>query len=266
MGATSPHSWHHSDTMTRVTSTKFLKHFFKIKGHLDYHTVHVPITGGMSECVCGSGGERYIHSYENRLELDDLVSKYSHESVVDESPFPRSLQHVVEIVLEAAVARVPAAALPVVGERLPQQAEPRAQLPLHSHRTCTGPSLRRAAHRPPPGLHIVQEVFLHAASRWALLPEPRAPVAISGVPPQHGITSAGRWKPGRHSHVARRSLADGSLAAQTFSMNASQKGNQWVKIWMSNLLSSCHAAAVLRATFPFGHFDHLRKGLASVGL
>lgn len=105
------------------------------------------------------------------LESGTKKSKYSHKSVVDESPLPGSLQHVVEVILEPPVARVPAAALRAVGQRLPQQAEPGALLPLRCRRTCSGgrqetvPDSHRVVHGPPPRLHIPQRVFLHPASR-----------------------------------------------------------------------------------------------------
>lgn len=151
--------------------------------------------------------------------------KYSHKSVVDESPLPRSLQHVVEVILEPPVACVPAAALCAVGQRLPQQTEPGALLPLRSHRTCSGgrqetvPDSHRVIHRPPPGLHIFQWVVLHPASRWGLQPEPGASTLVAGVTSRHGITSAVRWETGRHSHVAKRPFARGCLATLSFTVD-----------------------------------------------
>lgn len=53
------------------------------------------------------------------LQLSKVDFVYSHKRVVDESPLPRSLQHVVQAVLQPAVARVPAAALRAVRQRLP---------------------------------------------------------------------------------------------------------------------------------------------------
>lgn len=168
-----------------------------------------------------------------------LKKGYSHKGVVDESPLPWSLQHVVEVVLEAAVPRVPAAALRAVGQRLPQQAEPSALLPVHPQRTCSGgrqdtvPDAHRVIHGRPAGLHIFQRVFLPPASRWGLKPQPRAAALIAAVTSRHGITSAGRWKPGRHSHVAKYSFVGGYLITLTCSQ-IRENNNWWVKcdlIW-----------------------------------
>lgn len=167
------------------------------------------------------------------LLYNDWKCKYSHKSVVDESPFPWSLQHVVEVILEPPVPRVPAAALRAVGQRLPQQAEPGALLPLRSHRTCCGgrqetvPNSHRVIHRPLPRLHIFQCVVLHPASRWGLQPEPGAAALVAGVTSRHGITSAVRWQTGRHSHVAKRSFARGSLATLTFTIHSIKQSSGW---------------------------------------
>lgn len=61
--------------------------------------------------------------------------------MVDERPCPRSLQHVVQVVLEAPIAHVSSAALRAVYERLPEQAEPGSLLPpqaLGPSSTCCG--------------------------------------------------------------------------------------------------------------------------------
>lgn len=60
------------------------------------------------------------------------LSLYLHKRVVDKRPLPRSLQDVVEVILEPPVPRVPATALRAVCQRLPQQAEPGALLPLRT--------------------------------------------------------------------------------------------------------------------------------------
>lgn len=64
-----------------------------------------------------------------------------HKRMVDERPCPRSLQHVVQVVLEAPIAHVSSAALRAVYERLPEQAEPGSLLPpqaLGPSSTCRG--------------------------------------------------------------------------------------------------------------------------------
>lgn len=61
--------------------------------------------------------------------------------MVDERPGSRSLQHVVQVVLEPPVAHVSPAALCAVDERLPEQAEPGSLLPpqaLGPGSTCCG--------------------------------------------------------------------------------------------------------------------------------
>lgn len=66
-----------------------------------------------------------------------------HERVVDERPGSRSLQHVVQVVLEPPVAHVSPAALRAVDERFAQQAEPGSLLPpetLGADSTCCGRS------------------------------------------------------------------------------------------------------------------------------
>lgn len=133
--------------------------------------------------------------------------KYSHKRVVDESPFSRSFQHVVEVILESPVTRVPAAALPAVGQRLPQQAEPGALLPFRSRRTCsdrrqeTVPDPYRVIHRPPSRLHIFQCVVLRPASRRSLQPEPGAAALVAGMTSRHGITSASMECAGRPADI-----------------------------------------------------------------
>lgn len=147
--------------------------------------------------------------------VDAGVYVNSHKSVVDERPLPGSLQHVVQVILQPPVARVPAAALRAVGQRLPQQAEPGSLLPLH--RCCCATAggsggggvggggrqepVPDPVHGPgPPGLHISERVVLQSASRRRGLEPESGAVAV--VASRHGITSALRWETCRHSHVA----------------------------------------------------------------
>jgi len=148
-----------------------------------------------------------------------MVLKYSHERVVHERPLARPLQHVVEEVLQPAVGRVPAAALRAVDQRLPEQAEPRALLPLPAARRTCGAGGRQqtvrgprpvVVHRPAAGLHILRRVLVRPASSGALQPETlRAAAAlVAGVTSRRGIaTSAAPWETGRHSHGAQSALA-----------------------------------------------------------
>lgn len=64
-----------------------------------------------------------------------------HERVVDERPGSRSLQHVVQVVLEPPVAHVSPATLRAVDERFAEQAEPGSLLHLETlgaDSTCCG--------------------------------------------------------------------------------------------------------------------------------
>lgn len=170
-----------------------------------------------------------------------LNKAYSHKGVVDESPLPGSLQHVVEVILEAAVPCVPAAALCAVGQRLPQQAEPSALLPVPSQRTCSGQdAVPDVIHGGPARLHIFQRVFLPPASRWGLQPQPGAAALIAAGTSRHGITSAGRWKPGRHSHVDKSSFVGGCLITLTCSQRR-ESNNWWVQC---DLILSDHFSLV----------------------
>lgn len=170
-----------------------------------------------------------------------LNKGYSHKGVVDESPLPWPLQHVVEVILEAAVPCVPAAALRAVGQRLPQQAEPSALLPVPSQRTCSGQdAVPDVIHGGPARLHIFQRVLLPPASRWGLQPQPGAAALIAAGTSRHGITSAGRWKPGRHSHVAKYSSVGGYLITLTCSQRR-ESNNWWVQC---DLILSDHFSLV----------------------
>lgn len=120
-----------------------------------------------------------------------------HERVVNERPGSRSLQHVVQVVLEPPVAHVPPAALRAVYERLPQQAEPGPLLPpqtLGAGSTCGGGGWQQTVscvvHHPSSGLHIFQAVAFGTVPRRCPHPEPGA-AFISAVVPGHGITKAG---------------------------------------------------------------------------
>lgn len=183
--------------------------------------------------------------------------------MVDESPFPRSLQHVVEIILEPAVPRVPAAALRAVGQRLPQQAEPSALLPLHSHRTCSSRQ-HRVVHGRPARLHIFQRVFLPPASRCGLQPQPGAAALVAAVTSRHGITSAGRWKPGRHSHVAKYYFVEGYLITLTLTCSQIRESNGWgVKF---DLLWSDHFSSVYVRAVPVWRLWPSAQGWERAGL
>lgn len=143
--------------------------------------------------------------------------------MVNKRPFTRSLQHIVEVILQASVPGVPATALCAVGQRFPQKTEPGSLLPLRSRRTCrsgrqeTVPDARRVVHLPVPGLHIFQCVILRPACRGALYPEPGVPCVgcvgcvastsaaaadlVAGVTSRHGITSAGVECAGRTAGI-----------------------------------------------------------------
>lgn len=117
--------------------------------------------------------------------------------MVDERPGSRSLQHVVQVVLEPPVAHVSPAALCAVDERLPEQAEPGSLLPpqaLGPGSTCCGggwqQTVSRVVHHPSSGLHIFQAVAFVTVPRRRPHPEPGA-AFVSAVVPGHGITKAG---------------------------------------------------------------------------
>lgn len=117
--------------------------------------------------------------------------------MVNECPGSRSLQDIVEAVLELPVARVSPAALRAVGERFPQQAQSGALLyPLVLRASCTCCARRRqqavdcpgrAVHRPTTGFNI-----FHAMVLRGLHPETSAAL-IAAVVAGHRIISAG-WK------------------------------------------------------------------------
>lgn len=120
-----------------------------------------------------------------------------HKRMVDERPGSRSLQHVVQIVLEPPVAHVSPAALRAVDEGLPEQAEPGSLLPpqaLGPGSTCCGggwqQTVSRVVHHPSSGLHIFQAVAFVTVPRRRPHPEPGA-AFVSAVVPGHGITKAG---------------------------------------------------------------------------
>lgn len=117
--------------------------------------------------------------------------------MVDEGPGSRSLQHVVQVVLEPPVAHVPAPALRAVYERFAEQAEPGSLLP--SRTVGTGgadgvagreQAVSRAVHHLPPGFDIFHAVAFGAVvARRGPHPEPGG-AFISAVFPWHGITEA----------------------------------------------------------------------------
>lgn len=117
--------------------------------------------------------------------------------MVNECPGSRSLQDIVEVVLELPVARVSPAALCAVCERLPQQAEPGALIsPLVLRASCTCCTRRRqqtlgipgrVVHRPTTGFNIFHAIVLRG-----LHPE-TSTALIAAVVAGHRITSAG-WK------------------------------------------------------------------------
>lgn len=120
-----------------------------------------------------------------------------HKRVVDERPGSRSLQDVVQVVLEPPVTHVSSAALRAVDERLPEQAEPGSLLPPQALRpgsTCCGrrcqQTVSRVVYHPSSGLHIFQAVAFVAVPRRRPHPEPGA-AFVSAVVPGHGITKAG---------------------------------------------------------------------------
>lgn len=117
--------------------------------------------------------------------------------MVNECPGSRSLQDIVEAVLELSVARVSPAALRAVDERFPQQAQPGALLtPLVLRASCTCCARRRqqvvgcpglAVHRPTTDFNI-----FYATALRGLHPETSAAL-IAAVVAGHHITIAG-WK------------------------------------------------------------------------
>lgn len=117
--------------------------------------------------------------------------------MVNECPGTRSLQDIVEIVLELPVARVSPAALRTVGERFPEQAQPGTLLSPQVLRTpctcCAGrrqqtvDCLGRVVHRSTTGFNIFHSIVLRG-----LHPE-TSTALIAAVVAGHRITSAG-WK------------------------------------------------------------------------
>lgn len=81
---------------------------------------------------------------------------HSHEGVVDEGPRPGSFQHVVQVVLQFAVTRVPAATLRSVRQRFTEQTEPS---PAHPTRSFY------AAYRLATALDILRTVVLGPVTR-----------------------------------------------------------------------------------------------------
>lgn len=134
-----------------------------------------------------------IHDVINkRVRFFDL-----HKGMVNECPGSRSLQDIVEVVLELPVARVSPAALRAVDERFPQQAQPGALLsPLVLRAYCTCCARRRqqtvdcpgrVVHRPTTGFNIFLAIGLRG-----LHPE-TSTALIATVVAGHRIISAG-WK------------------------------------------------------------------------
>lgn len=120
-----------------------------------------------------------------------------HKRVVDERPGSRSLQDVVQVVLEPPVTHVSSAALRAVDERLPEQAESGSLLSPQALRpgsTCCGggcqQTVSRVVYHPSSGLHIFQAVAFVAVPRRRPHPEPGA-AFVSAVVPGHGTTKAG---------------------------------------------------------------------------
>lgn len=117
--------------------------------------------------------------------------------MINERPCSRSLQHVVQVVLQPPVAHVSPAALGAVYERLPQQAEPGTLLPPQAlgpgSTCCRGggqQTVSRVVHHPSSGLHIFRAVAFVTMPRRCSHPEPGA-AFVSAVVPGHGITKAG---------------------------------------------------------------------------
>lgn len=115
------------------------------------------------------------------MQTDNVETGHSHERVVDEGPGARSLQHVVQVVLQFPVARVPPAALRPVRQRFAKQTETG---------TAGSPRTLSAAHRPASALHILQAVVLGPAPRRRFHPEARG-AFVAAVIARHCIASAG---------------------------------------------------------------------------
>lgn len=121
-----------------------------------------------------------------------------HKSVVYERPGSRSLQHVVQVVLQPPVAHVSPAALRAVYERLPQQAEPGSLLPpqaLGPGSTCGGGGWEQTVSRVVHHHHLSSRLHIFKAVAFGTVPwrcphpEPGA-AFVSAVVPGHGITEA----------------------------------------------------------------------------
>lgn len=121
-----------------------------------------------------------MHAVQH-MENDSVEREHSHERVVDEGPGARSLQHVVQVVLQLPVAHVPPAALRAVRQRLAEQTEAGA---------AGSPRTLGAAHPPASALHILQAVVLGPAPRRRFHPEPRG-AFVAAVVARHCIASAG---------------------------------------------------------------------------
>lgn len=121
-----------------------------------------------------------IHEVQH-MEPDNIERGHLHERVVDEGPGARSLQHVVQVVLQLPVARVPPAALRPVRQRLAEQTETGA---------AGSPRTLGAAHRPAPSLHILHAVVLGPAPWRRFHPEARG-AFVAAVVARHRIASAG---------------------------------------------------------------------------
>lgn len=124
--------------------------------------------------------ELNIHEVKH-MQMENVERGNSHERVVDEGPGARSLQHVVQVILQLPVARVPPAALRPVCQRLAEQTETR---------TAGSPRTLCAAHGPASTLHILQTVVLGPAPRRRFHPEARG-AFVAAVVARHCIASAG---------------------------------------------------------------------------
>lgn len=125
--------------------------------------------------------DQQVRAKQIRMWTDRVEGGHSHERVVHEGPGSRSLQHVVQVVLQLPVARVPPAALRPVRQRLAEQTESGAP---------GSPRTLGAAHRPAATFHILQAVVLGPAPRRRFHPEARG-AFVAAVVARHRISSAG---------------------------------------------------------------------------
>lgn len=116
-----------------------------------------------------------------------------HKGMVDERPGSRSLQHVVQAVLEPPVVHVSPAALRAVYERLPQEAQPGPLLPPQALRpgtTCWQQTVSRVVHHLPSVLDISHAAAFGSVPRRRPHPEPGG-AFVSAVVAGHGIAGVG---------------------------------------------------------------------------